>query len=258
MNKKKNTISTIFFVLSVLVIFSLSSHTLPNNIYGYSQEKFTDRETLKVKLTTIPEEPKSREDTKMNIEFIDSQSNKIQKNVDYKVRIENDGNHIPISNTQTHTVSGSVSINVILEDGTNTITINIGRILFQSISVETVTFDVTIENYDDVTTTTSMEEERLSYYIIPLQFKNHAVWWTEGQISDDSFIHSIESLIKEKTISIPSSYIVSNSKDITTREIPNWVKNNVDWWLQELISDDVFLQNIEYLIKNEIIVVVIV
>ena len=245
----------ILVVATTVTVLSFSNETLYT--YAYSQEKLTDKETLKVKLTTEPEDPKAGEDTKINIEFIDSQSNRIQKNVDYKVTIENDGNHIPVSNRQTHTVSGLVSIHVTLEDGTNIITINIGKILFQSISVETVTFDVTIENNenDDVSTLTT-EEERSSSSVIPLQFKNHAALWTEGQIGDDSFVQSIEHLIKDGIISVSSSYTVSDSEDIITREIPQWTKNNIDWWLQGLISDDVFLQNVEYLIENEIIVVV--
>ena len=259
------TIIPIFFIVIILVVIATTVAVLspPNVIsytYAYSQEKLTDKGTLKVKLTTEPEDPKVGEDTKINIEFVNSESNRIQKNVDYKVTIENDGNHLPLSNTQTHTVSGLVSIHVILEDGKNIITINTSKILFQSIPVETVTFDVTIKSHDgdDNTTTTSIEEKTsLSSSIIPPQFKNHAALWLEGLISDDSFAQSIESLIEEKIIDI-SSYTVSDSKDITPREIPQWVKNNVDWWVQGLISDEVFLQGIKYLIENEIIVIVIV
>ena len=265
-NVNKTIIPIFASVIILVVVATIATvSSFPNETfytYAYSQEKLTDRETLKVKLTTMPEDPKAGEDTKINIEFIDSESNRIQKNVDYKVTIEDDdGNPIHVSNRQTHTVSGSVFIDVILEDGTNTITINISKILFESIPVETVTFDVTIENpnEDNSITTTTEEEKRSSLSsnssIIPPQFKNHAALWTEGQISDDSFVQSIEYLIKEKVISISSSHTAFDSKDIMTREIPQWVKNSVNWWIQGLISDEVFLQNIEYLIENEIIIV---
>ena len=81
--------------------------------------------------------------------------------------------------------------------------------------------------------------------------------WTEEQIDNESFIQSIESLIKEEIISVYSAHTISDSEDIITREIPQWVKNSVDWWLQGLISDDIFLQGIEYMIENEIIIVII-
>ena len=254
------TIIPIFVIVIILVVATVTVLSFPNGIfytYAYSQEKLTDKGTLKVKLTTEPEDPKAGEDTKINIEFINSKSNRIQKDVGYKVIIENDGNHIPISNRQTHTVSGSASIHVMLKDGTNIITINIGRILFQSIPVETVTFDVTIESHENDVITSTTGEERSSSNIIPLQFKNHAALWTEEQIDNESFIQSIESLIKEEIISVSSAHTIPDSEDIITREIPQWVKNNVDWWLQGLISDDVFLQGIEYMIENEIIIVII-
>ena len=252
-----NKIIPIFVI--ILVVIVSSSYTIPNNIYAYSQEKLTDKETLKVKLVTKPKEPQLGEETRLNIEFINSQSNMVQKNVDYTIRIENNGSQIPVSSTQTHTISGSVSVIVTLEEGNNIIIVDVVRILFQSMPKETVRFDIEIQNKNSVDNIDSIKEgqkESSSENIIPLQFKNHAVLWTEEQIDDDSFVQSIEGLIKEEIISIFSSHIVSDSKN-TTREIPQWIKNNVEWWLQGLISDEVFLQNIEYLIKNEIIIVIV-
>ncbi len=37
--------------------------------------------------------------------------------------------------------------------------------------------------------------------------------------------------------------------------IPEWIKNNAAWWAEGQIDDDTFIQGIEYLIKNEIIVI---
>ena len=41
----------------------------------------------------------------------------------------------------------------------------------------------------------------------------------------------------------------------TSYQIPNWVKNNAGWWANEQIPDSAFIDGIEYLIKNKIIVV---
>ena len=37
--------------------------------------------------------------------------------------------------------------------------------------------------------------------------------------------------------------------------IPEWIKNNAGWWSQNQIDDETFVQSIEYLIKNDIIVI---
>jgi len=43
-------------------------------------------------------------------------------------------------------------------------------------------------------------------------------------------------------------------KDSTPEiKIPEWIKNNADWWAQGLISDDDFIKGIQYLVEQEII-----
>jgi len=44
--------------------------------------------------------------------------------------------------------------------------------------------------------------------------------------------------------------IPTNDKQIA---IPNWIKNNADWWVQDTISDDEFASGIEFMIKEGII-----
>ena len=41
----------------------------------------------------------------------------------------------------------------------------------------------------------------------------------------------------------------------STLEIPDWIKNNADWWSQGLIDDDSFVSGIQYMITNEIIII---
>ncbi len=44
---------------------------------------------------------------------------------------------------------------------------------------------------------------------------------------------------------------------ITSNEIsiPDWIRNNAEWWADGQIDDNTFIQGIEYLIKNDIIVI---
>ena len=86
---------------------------------------------------------------------------------------------------------------------------------------------------------------------IPSWVKNNAKWWSEEQISDATFLQSIEYLVNQKIIKIDAN----NQKQVETIEknIPSWVKNNAKWWSEEQISDATFLQSIEYLVNQKII-----
>ncbi len=46
---------------------------------------------------------------------------------------------------------------------------------------------------------------------------------------------------------------ITNTKN--TIAIPEWIRNNAAWWSEEQIDDKTFIQGIEYLIKNDIIVI---
>ena len=48
-------------------------------------------------------------------------------------------------------------------------------------------------------------------------------------------------------LTIPSS----SAQDV----IPSWIKNNAGWWASDKITENEFLRAIEYLIKNDIIII---
>lgn len=37
--------------------------------------------------------------------------------------------------------------------------------------------------------------------------------------------------------------------------IPNWIKNNANWWYQDQIDDSTFIKGIQYLVENKILIV---
>ena len=55
-------------------------------------------------------------------------------------------------------------------------------------------------------------------------------------------------MIKEGIISVPAT----EKEQGTDTGIPDWVRNNADWWAQGLISDDDFAGGLQYLIANGI------
>ena len=97
---------------------------------------------------------------------------------------------------------------------------------------------------------------------IPKWIKNNIEWWSVGQIDDLAFLTGIEFLVKEKiiVIEIPEK----SEEDLRyesavpsgeMRQVPEWVKNNAGWWVDGQIPDSAFIDGIEYLIKQEIIIV---
>ena len=49
--------------------------------------------------------------------------------------------------------------------------------------------------------------------------------------------------------------LIPNAFAQETTNVPNWIKNNAGWWADGLIDDSAFLQGIQYLIKEGIMVI---
>jgi hypothetical protein len=84
---------------------------------------------------------------------------------------------------------------------------------------------------------------------IPDWIRNNALWWSQEQIDDNTFIQGIEYLIKNKIILIPQTQQESSE----SQEIPSWIRNNAEWWAGGQIDDKTFVQGLEFLIKNGIL-----
>ncbi len=86
---------------------------------------------------------------------------------------------------------------------------------------------------------------------IPDWVKNNAGWWAERLISDEDFASGIQYMIKEGIIQVPTTSGSAEAVDVVA--IPDWVRNNADWWSQGLISDNDFASGIQYLVSVGII-----
>jgi len=89
--------------------------------------------------------------------------------------------------------------------------------------------------------------------IIPSWIKEQGKWWTEGSISDNEFINAIQYMIKERIIVIPP--VESGDTSGSPNDIPDWIKNTVNWWSLGEISDQELVGALQYLIRQGIIVV---
>ena len=74
--------------------------------------------------------------------------------------------------------------------------------------------------------------------------------WLSGNISDGFLIDAIQKYVDERLISVPFEINEENVYDIN---VPNWVKNIGQWWIQGIISDEEFAQCVDYLLENNTI-----
>ena len=92
---------------------------------------------------------------------------------------------------------------------------------------------------------------------IPSWIKNNAKWWADGTIDDATFIQSIQFLIQNDIIKIPETGVSSTGQESGSESgtIPSWVKTSAGWWADGIIDDTTFIQSIQFLIQQGILVV---
>ena len=94
---------------------------------------------------------------------------------------------------------------------------------------------------------------------IPDWVKNVAGWWANNIISEQEFLAGIEFLINNNIISIPfmpcggAAAVAASNSALAAKLVPDWVKNNAEWWATDQIEDADFINGIEYLIKKDIL-----
>ena len=111
---------------------------------------------------------------------------------------------------------------------------------------EVTDYGLKIVSIDDI----DRNAQFFSNAAIPYWFKNIALWWSAGKISNDEFITSIEYLMNEKIIRVPQ---IESDDDSINRHIPLVFKNNARLWSHDQITDTEFIDNIQILVKNGVI-----
>ena len=133
-------------VLPALLVISLAAGT-PAYAQVNAKMLTTEQGTLDVDFALEPDVVSAGEEARMNIDFVNPSTVRIQEHIDYTVMVsEAGGGEAAVKSVPlTHTSSGSVSIPVEFEsDGPHTVLIGIRGILFQPIPLETVEFDVMV------------------------------------------------------------------------------------------------------------------
>ena len=112
--------------------------------FAESQTLPTEKGTLDVKLTHDEIQPNTQ--TKINIDFLNPQTQKVQEHIDYTISVSKDGENVFGPIPLTHTSLGSVKIPIEfnLGEGVYTMDFEVEGILFQPIPTETVSFDIVV------------------------------------------------------------------------------------------------------------------
>ena len=134
-----------FLIYSMKILFALLLiPLLMVPAFAETQTLPTDKSTLDVKLTYDEIEPGVQ--TKINIDFINPQTQKVQEHIDYTVAVSKDGERVFGPIPLTHTSLGSVKIPIEfnLGEGIYTMDFEVEGILFQPIPRETVSFDIQV------------------------------------------------------------------------------------------------------------------
>jgi len=91
---------------------------------------------------------------------------------------------------------------------------------------------------------------------IPSWIQNVAGWWASGDISETEFLTGIEYLINNNIILldfVPCNYEIQSQTISPSKSVPDWIKNNANWWSENLIDDIDFFNGLQYLIEHKII-----
>jgi len=93
--------------------------------------------------------------------------------------------------------------------------------------------------------------------LIPEWVKNTANWWSYGQIEESEFLNAIQFLIKEQIIVIPepsgSVVLLKSNLNNNGDSVPAWIKEIAQWWSEDQLDDQTFVNGIQFLIQNNII-----
>ena len=113
------------------------------------------------------------------------------------------------------------------------------------------TYVLELEYLGDKSSTQFIIEET-GKIALPFWIKDLAhMWITEPLVTDKDFARALEYLIEKEIISIP--YTEPGTETVSS--IPEWVKNNAEWWIEGKISDTEFALALQYLVKTGIITV---
>lgn len=84
--------------------------------------------------------------------------------------------------------------------------------------------------------------------VLPGWMRDTALWWSQGELDDATFITGIEYLIEGGIIEVRAS-----GPDGGAGAIPAWVRETAGWWADGTIDDGTFAGALEFLVREGVI-----
>jgi len=170
----------------------------------------------------------------------------IPKNYDYELYLPN---KIELSKNSNSIVSGHV---IATSNITNVSEIEVFLILRIELSVDVV--DVVGTNHDFIISSANVNDDLTFDFIVKIK--------DLSSIANVGALELMTPKIFAAVNNIERSYLHDSEKrpiiffsDSNSFKIPSWIKNNAGWWADGTIDDNSFVQGIEFLVKEGIIVV---
>jgi hypothetical protein len=115
--------------------------------------------------------------------------------------------------------------------------------------------------FENVTLTVNELDDNKKEVVLELTFAktmdtSHIIVrsWDPNLYSGDNHILNAWEIVSDVVIESPiPTYEEPEIQQLQSQIIPIWIKNNAAWWSEQQISDNDFVEGIEYLIKNGII-----
>jgi len=210
----------------------------------------TENAQFRINLSWEPQSIKSGSTTTFYFQIIDAFLLDRPVSVSYNLSIFHDGEKI----AQARGISADMGLNVVEFDVPDDVT-----------GVMTLQFENLNGSYlADAVLPVVVDRVNIDETSMPAWIKNNAGWWATDQIDDSAFLQGIQYLIQEGIMIIPPTES-SDDPDATPdagqraqafdQRVPAWIKNNAGWWATDQIDDSAFLQGIQYLIKEGIMVI---
>jgi len=114
------------------------------------------------------------------------------------------------------------------------------------------TFVVTDANGNSASTTATLLKPEPEPEPIPLEgLEKFVCEWDAKQTSDLEFLQNIQVLLNQKELILPPLSEDAEIEDYDiNRSIPDWVRNNANWWCDNMISDKDLENALSFLVRN--------
>ncbi len=106
------------------------------------------------------------------------------------------------------------------------------------------------ENQLDASDETQIDYDKITKSLLIKTFKNKALNWEKNKLSEKGFLNEIEVLFESRIIEIEG--VKHGSFQEVQFNIPQWVKKLVGFWSDDKISEQEFLNALEYILKFSI------